>query len=235
MEKTVLVTGAGSGVGRAMAIRLVKEGWQVGLVGRREKLLQETAEMSGNSATTLVHACDVADETAVAQMTQAMLAKFGTIEVLVNAAGTNIPARSLTALSNADYRRVVEANMNGAFYCVQAFLPQMREHKSGTIVNINSVAGLKAGPVAGTAYAMSKFGMRALSEAINAEERSNGIRSCSIYPAEINTPIMDLRPNPPSQEARQQMLQPEDIVDCAMLVINLPARAWVEEIVIRPK
>ena len=88
--------------------------------------------------------------------------------------------------------------------------------------------------MAGAAYAISKFGMRGLNQAINAEEQKNGIRACAIFPAEINTPILDRRPTPPSSEARLQMLQSEDLADCIALVAMLPSRAVVEEITIRP-
>jgi NADP-dependent 3-hydroxy acid dehydrogenase YdfG len=119
--------------------------------------------------------------------------------------------------------------------CVQAFLPVMRARKSGTIVNIISDAGIRASGKAGVAYVASKFGLSGLNQSINAEERANGIRACAIYPGEINTPILDLRPNPPSPEARQIMLQAEDLAECVMLAINLPSRAIIEELVIRPR
>ncbi len=234
MQKVAVVTGAGSGVGQALAGRLAQEGWQLALVGRREATLLETAALCGE-ANTLVCPADVSDQKAVTAMAAQVLERFGAVELLVNSAGTNTPRRSFEQLSPEDYQQIMDINTNGAFWCVQAFLIEMRRQQHGTIINICSVAGLKAGPLSGVAYAMSKFGMRGLNEAINAEERQNGIRACAIYPGEINTPILDLRPVPPSPEVRLQVLQPEDVVACAMLAINLPARALVEEIVIRPR
>jgi NAD(P)-dependent dehydrogenase (short-subunit alcohol dehydrogenase family) len=125
--------------------------------------------------------------------------------------------------------------LNGAYYCVQAFLPSMRRQKSGTIVNIVSEAGKQANPKAGPAYVMSKFGLTGLTQSINCEERVNGIRACSVFPGDIDTPLLEKRPQPPPAEARAKMLQAEDVAACALLVIQLPERAVVDEIVIRPR
>jgi NAD(P)-dependent dehydrogenase (short-subunit alcohol dehydrogenase family) len=157
------------------------------------------------------------------------------VDALVNAAGTNTPERSLAALSMDDYHRLLHTNLDGAFYCVQAFLPAMRRQRAGTIVNISSVAGLRASPTAGVAYVMSKFGLNGLTHSINAEERANGIRACAICPGDVNTAILDLRPTPPSPEARQQIIQPEDVAQCVLLALSLPPRAVIEELVITPQ
>jgi NADP-dependent 3-hydroxy acid dehydrogenase YdfG len=161
-------------------------------------------------------------------------AGLGEVEALVNAAGTNTAARSLAVLSPDDYHQIVATNMHGAYYCVQAFLPAMRARGAGTIVNIASIAGLRASALAGAAYAMSKFGMAGLTQAINAEERQHGVRACAIFPGDINTPLLDRRPSPPSAEARARMIQPDDVARCAMLAITLPPRAVIEELVVTP-
>ncbi len=209
MIKTAVVTGAGSGVGQAIALALAKEGWRVAILGRRETALKET-------------------------MAAKVRGEIGDVEVLVNAAGTNTPARTLKELSLEKYRELVETNLTGAYLCVQAFLPRMRERRSGSIVNVVSDAGRQANPKAGVAYVISKFGMAGLTQSINVEERANGIRACSIFPGDIDTPILDKRPNPPPAEARQKMLRAEDIAECILLAIKLPPRAIVEEILIRP-
>ena len=156
------------------------------------------------------------------------------MEVLVNAAGTNAPRRALAVLSPEDYHEMINTNLNGAYYCVQAFLPGMRARRRGTIINIVSEAGKLASPKAGPAYVMSKFGLAGLNQSINAEERAHGVRACAIFPGDIDTPILDKRPQPPDAAARATMLQSEDIAECAWLCLNLPARAVVEEILIRP-
>src|SRR5687768_10944621 len=124
MITTAVVTGAGSGVGQAAAIALAREGWRVGIVGRRETTLKETASLAGADAKRLVISpCDISDPSAVEKMAAKVRAEIGDIEVLINAAGTNTPARSLKELSLEKYRELVETNLTGAYLCVQAFLP----------------------------------------------------------------------------------------------------------------
>jgi NAD(P)-dependent dehydrogenase (short-subunit alcohol dehydrogenase family) len=125
---------------------------------------------------------------------------------------------------------VLATNLHGAYYCVRAFLPSMRARGAGTIVNINSDVGKIARDLAGPAYVSSKFGLMGLTQQINAEERTRGIRACSICPRDINTPLLDKRPQPPSSEARARMLQPEDLAACVWLVATLPPRVVMDEI-----
>jgi NAD(P)-dependent dehydrogenase (short-subunit alcohol dehydrogenase family) len=179
--------------------------------------------------------CDVGDAAAVTRMAADVLARFGHVDVLVNAAGTNIPRRSWRELVHEDYHALMDANLHGAYYCIEAFLPGMRERGAGTVVNINSEAGRLASPKAGGAYAASKFGLAGLTQSLNAEERANGIRACSIFPGDIDTPILEKRPQPPTAEAREKMLRPEDIADCVKLAVTLPQRAVIEELLIRPR
>ncbi len=110
----------------------------------------------------------------------------------------------------------------------------MRTRQRGTFVFINSEAGLKASPKAGVGYVAAKFGLTGLAQSLNAEERPHGIRACSIFPGDIDTPILNHRPQPPSAEARAKMMQPEDVAACVWLAISLPPRAVVEELVVRP-
>jgi NAD(P)-dependent dehydrogenase (short-subunit alcohol dehydrogenase family) len=236
MSKIAVVTGAGSGVGRAVAIDLVKRGYRVALVGRREEALRETIVLAKAPAGTLLAvACDVGDEKQVAQMAIRVREQLGDPSVLVNSAGTNLIKRSLAELSVDDYRRVIDINLNGAFFCIHAFLPAMRSAGAGTIVNVVSDAGLTANRVSGAAYVASKFGLTGLTATINAEERRNGIRACAVFPGEINTPLLDRRPTPPPPEAREKMLDAQDVSACVMLAIDLPQRATVEQIVVRPR
>lgn len=236
MTKNAVVTGAGSGVGQAVALALVKQGWRVAIIGRRAETLNDTVAKAGNDHDKLIVCpCDIGQSTAVAQLGKDILARLGSVEVLVNAAGTNAPKRALEVLSLEDYHAMMDANLNGAYYITQAFLPAMRAQKSGTIVHIVSDAGKQASPKAGPAYVMSKFGLAGLTQSINAEERGNGIRACAIFPGDIDTPLLEKRPSPPPAEARARMMRAEDIAECAMLAINLPSRAIVEELIVRPR
>jgi len=231
-----LVTGAGSGIGRAVVLQLAAAGWRVALVGRRADALEATLAAAGPDPDRLLAcAADIADPEAVSRIARDVLARWGRVDALVNAAGTNTPRRALEVLSLADYHRLVATNLHGAYHCVQAVLPAMRAQGSGTIVNINSEAGLRANAKAGPAYIASKFALAGLTQAINTEERARGIRACSIFPGDVDTPLLDQRPNPPPPEARQRMLQPADVAACVWLALTLPPRAVVEELLVRPQ
>src|SRR4051812_40994864 len=235
-DRAAIVTGAGSGVGRAVALRLAEDGWAVAVVGRRAAALEETRSLAGPFADQLfVLPCDIADPKAVDEMVANALEETGgAVHALVNSAGTNTPRRALDVVSVEDYRDLLDVNLNGTFYCCRAVLPVMRKQGGGTIVNIVSDAGLIANAKAGPAYVASKFGVTGLTQSINAEERGRGIRACGIFPGDIDTPLLEKRPAPPPPEAREKMLRPEDVADCVLLAINLPSRAVVEQLLVRP-
>jgi NADP-dependent 3-hydroxy acid dehydrogenase YdfG len=232
--KAAIVTGAGSGVGRAVALRLAAEGWHVAVVARRAEQLRETAQLAGQGS---VHpyAYDVADPKAAPAVVEAMMKQFGGVHALVNSAGTNLPRRGLDVLSVEDFRHLVDVNLHGTFQFVHAVLPEMRKQGEGTIVNVVSDAGLIANAKAGAAYVASKFGVTGLTQSINAEERGHGIRATAVFPGDIDTPLLEKRPQPPGAEARAKMLQADDVAQCVMLAINLPQRAVVEQLLVRPR
>ncbi len=231
-----IVTGAGSGVGRATALKFAGEGWHVALLGRRTGSLAETIALAVPAARKRLAAlvCDLARTEAIDETVHEILRRFERVDVLVNAAGNNVPRRALGELSRADYAAIMDANVNGVFHLVQALLPTMRAQGGGTVVNIGSEAGLQASAKAGAAYVISKFGLTGFTQTINAEERPNGIRACCIFPGDINTPLLNKRPTPPPPEARTRMMQPEDIAECVWFAATLPARVTVEQILVRP-
>jgi len=235
-NSVVLVTGAGSGVGRAVALKFASEGWHVALVGRRPDALADTIRLAPTIARKRLVAfpCDIGDHAAVGKMSAAALARFGHVDAFVNAAGTNTPRRSWSELPLAAYHELMAANLHGPFHCVQALLPAMRARRTGTFVFINSEAGLKASPKAGVAYVASKFGLTGLAQSLNAEERPNGLRACSIFPGDIDTDLLNKRPTPPPAEARARMMRPEDVAACVWLAVSLPPRAVIEELLLRP-
>lgn len=228
----VVVTGAGSGVGRSVVEKFAAEGWQVALVGRRREPLDETTALVGADAADRCAAfvCDVGNADGVEAMARAVLERFGHVDVLVNSAGTNVRDRAFRNVSIDDWHLVLSTNLHGAFYCVRAFLPGMRARGAGTVVNINSDVGKLARDLAGAPYVASKFGLAGLTQQLNAEERANGIRACSIFPRDVNTPLLDKRPQPPPADVRARMVQPEDVAACVWLAATLPPRAIVEEL-----
>lgn len=234
-NKIALVTGAGSGIGQAVAETFAQEGAHVVSVGRtREKL--DSAKREAGETGVRIHprALDVSDRTAAKALVAATAAQFGAIDILVNNAGVNVPRRALSELSMDDFDKIVQVNLNGAFYLIHEVLPIMRERRDGLIINVSSIAGIRGSELGGAAYSASKFGMAGLSKTVGLEEGDNGIRSCLIYPGEVNTPILDSRPVVPDADQRARMLQPEDLAQAALLVATLHPRATIPELVISP-
>jgi NAD(P)-dependent dehydrogenase (short-subunit alcohol dehydrogenase family) len=232
--KTALVTGGGSGIGLAVARAFLAEGARVAITGRNEAKLQRAAEALDAGERLLWRAADVADPTQAAALVADCTNRLGHIDILVNNAGMNIKERTLHELTPERWQQMLGANLNGAFYCIHAVLPQMRERRAGVIININSISGKRSHPLGGIAYNAAKFGLRGLAMGLAAEEKDNGIRVSSIYPGEVNTPILEARPTAVSEERRRDMLQPEDVASVVLLIAALPARAAIPEVVIIP-
>ncbi len=233
-DRIVLITGGGSGVGLATAKGFLAVGAKVVITGRNPAKLQQAAEALQAGDRLLVQAMDVSNLHSVQHAMEFITGQWGAVQTLVNNAGMNVKERMMRELTPEAWQRMIATNLNGAFYCIHAVLPSMLEHKDGVIININSVSGKRAMPLAGTAYSASKFGMAALGIGLGAEERENGIRVTNIYPGEIDTAILDARPKPLTQEQRQQILKPEDVANAVLFVACLPAHVSIPELIIKP-
>lgn len=232
--KVAVVTGGGSGVGKATAALFLKEGAKVMIAGRDAgKLAAVAAELkAGDNLRT--QATDVTKAEQCQALVDAATKAFGRVDVLVNNAGTNIKDRTLRELTPETWDMMIRTNLDGAFYCTKAVLPQMFERKDGVIVNVVSVAGKRANPLGGAAYVAAKFGMGALGLVLAGEEKDSGVRVSNVYPGEIDTPILAARPRPVSEEQRAVILKPEDVADAVLFVASLPPRVSVPELVIKP-
>lgn len=230
-----IVTGASTGMGRAIAVALAEEGADLALVARSAERLQEArTNARAGSAEVLAFPGDVADQAFARQVVERVIERFGRLDILVNNAGTNTGHRNLADIPAADWRRVLETNLTGAFLFTRYALLPMRKAGKGLIINISSGAGLAPSGPAGVAYSASKHGIQSLTGSINAEERRHGIRACAIAPGETDTPNLDLRPLIPGKEARATMLRPEDIANAVRYVATQPEHVAVELIVINP-
>ena len=234
-EKTALVVGGATGIGEGIAVALASAGYQVAIAGRREEKLKEAASKYSGPGQLLYRSVDVSDRTSVSELVTWFSDQVGHVDVLANAAGINVPDRSMAQLSPDDWDKVMSINATGAYNILSAVLPGMRERKSGTVINISSVAGKRAIELAGVAYCASKFAMTAMGTLAGQEEAEHGIRITNVYPGEVDTPLLEQRPNPVSDEHRATMLQPEDIGKLVVTICDLPPRAHVPEIVVKPR
>jgi NADP-dependent 3-hydroxy acid dehydrogenase YdfG len=231
--KIALVTGGGSGIGAASAKALLEEGAKVAIAGRDQKKLDDVAKSLGNGV--LAVSADVADPKKVAALVKRVSDHFGgPIDILVNNAGTNLKERTFRELTVEAWDRLIRTNLDGAFYCIHAVFPAMLAKKDGCIINIVSIAGKRASPLGGIAYAASKFGQAALGIGLAAEEKDAGIRVCNIYPGEVDTPILVHRPQPITEDHRAKILRPEDIAEAVRFVAIQPRHVSIPELIIKP-
>lgn len=229
------ITGAGTGIGRAVAVALAEGGATVVLSGRRTEPLEDARRaIAAGGGTASVEALDVADRASVAAAGERILARHGRVDVLVNAAGFNVPKRHFRDLAGADFERVLATNLNGALYATLAVLAAMRARRDGLVVNVASWLGRWPGFLGGPAYAASKHAMAAMTHQLNIEEGVHGIRGCVVYPGEVATPILKTRPRPPSQAEMDRMLRPEDVARAVRFVAESPAHVCFNEIVVTP-
>lgn len=233
--KVAWITGAGSGIGEAAAFALAGAKASVVLSGRRSETLENVAmriRQSGGIAT--VAAGDLARPETAAAVVEAIEQQFGRLDILVNNAGGNIKARRWDQLTPTSIDSALAINLSAAFYCAAAALRLMRLHRDGVLIHTASWAGKFISPLSGAGYTAAKAGVVAMSQSLNMEEYTNGIRSTAILPAEVATPILDTRPIPPTNEERARMLQPNHLADLILYVASLPASVCINEIVISP-
>ena len=230
--QNAVVVGGGTGMGEAITLGLAKEGVKIIVAGRRQAKLEDVA--SKGDGNILPQSVDVADRESVKSLFNWVDEQFDQLHLLVNCAGANVPNRSMSELAPEDWDKLIKINATGAFNCMHYGLPLMRPHKTGLVINISSTSGKRAAPLGGVAYNASKFAMAALGTSATEDERKNGIRVTTIFPGEVDTPILDDRPVPPSAEHRAKILKPEDIADITLAVAKLPPLAHVPELVIKP-
>ena len=232
--KTALVTGGGTGIGWAVARALATAGCRVAISGRREEVLHAALEQWTGDPPIQARAADVSDRESVDRLVAWTCAEVGPIDILVNSAGINIRTRTMAEMTPDQWDQILAVNVTGAYNMMYAVLPRMRTRGDGLIVNISSVAGKRALALGGIAYCASKFAMTALGTSVGNEVAPDGVRITNVYPGEVNTPILENRPAPVSDQRKALMLQPEDVGAMVLSIACLPPRAHVAELVIKP-
>jgi len=233
--KVVWITGAGSGIGEAAARLLAGAGATVVLTGRREEELKRVAaeiERAGGRA--LVMPGDIGKAERAQALASNIEKEAGRVDVLFNNAGLNIRERSAATLEPAGIDALINANLAAAAYCSMAVMPRMRMRGDGLLIHTASWLGRYPHRLGGPLYNATKHAIVAMSQSINMEEFRNGIRSCVICPGEVATPVLDNRPVPVEPAERAAMLRPEDIAEIVLMIVRLPARLCLNEILISP-
>jgi 3-oxoacyl-[acyl-carrier protein] reductase len=224
-----VVTGAGRGIGAAIAIQLAKLGASAVLCGRTVDQLELTAKAiaeAGGKAE--VVPCDVSDLKSVETAAKRVEALFGRVDILVNNAGIGGFGGPLHQLAPESWDAILNTNLRGVFYTTRAFAPMMISVRSGHIINISSLAGKNALPN-GAAYAASKWGLNGLSYSMAEELRVHNIRVAVICPGSTNT---DLSPHAGKDQSK--MLQPDDVAHAVAMLVTQSPQSFVSEILMRP-
>jgi len=233
--KTIIVTGASSGFGEAIAISCAEAGANLSLVARRAERLEAVAEAArAKGAQALVCPADVSDDSQIHAALEKTRAAFGPVDVLVNNAGFNHTERSIADTSAAQWRELMDVNLTSAFIFTKAVLPEMKDRGDGLIINLASRAGMYPSLLAGVGYSASKIGMEALNTVTNEEGNPYGVRACLLNPGAGNPPIMDRRPVQPSRAAKTRMIQSEDIAATVVFPASLPPRVHINFLSVMP-
>ncbi|QDV68674.1 putative oxidoreductase [Rosistilla carotiformis] len=233
-DKVAVVVGGGTGIGAGIARGFAEAGCRVVIAGRRIETLQTFADSIASPHPIAVRSADVADRESVDSLFAWVAETIGPVDIVCNAAGINIATRSMAQMQPEQWDQVLAINATGGYNVMNAVLPAMRARRDGLIINISSIAGKRAIQLGGIAYCASKFAMTAMGTAASNEVRDEGVRITNVYPGEVNTPLLDKRPNPVSQEHRDSILQPEDFGALMVSIASLPPRAHVPEIVLKP-
>jgi len=224
--KTAIVTGAGKGIGKALALALAKEGVHVGLIARGEKDLEQVAnEISAMGVKATYHHADVSNRHEVETAVQHIQKKLGPIDILINNAGTGKFGKFLE-LTPEDWEYQVRVNLFGVYHVTRAVLQEMIDRKTGDIVNVSSTAGLR-GAALTSAYSASKFGVMGLTESLMQEVRKHNIRVTAMAPSTVVTDLA-IQSNLINNN-EEKLMHPEDFAELVIAQLKLNRRVFVKD------
>jgi NADP-dependent 3-hydroxy acid dehydrogenase YdfG len=233
--KTAVVTGAGSGMGRKIALSLAEVGAHVVLCGRRAAPLTALAEEIGAAGgSARIAPLDITDSAAIRALVSELEVETGGVDLLINNAGSASSVLNARWLSEEEFVSTLNVNLTAVFTFSQAVLPAMLARGAGTIITVSSLAAVNPNLLGGAAYGAAKAGVRNFMGFMHNTYRHLGLRSICILPGEADTPILNNRARPPLPEERARMLAPEDVAAAVLLCATLPDRATVPELHICP-
>lgn len=227
--QAALVTGAGRGIGAAIARKLADLGAAVVLCGRTRASLDATASViTGGGGTATPLPCDVTSIESVAAAADTIQRTHGKLDILVNNAGVGAFAGPLHEMTPETWEKVLNTNLRGVFYLIRAFAPMMIKTGRGHIINISSLAGKNSLPN-GAAYAASKWGLNGLSYSVAEELRSHNIRVSVLCPGSVDTEL-----SPHSGKNPSKMLKPDDVAHVVAMLVQQEPQSFVSEVLLRP-
>jgi 3-oxoacyl-[acyl-carrier protein] reductase len=227
--QVALVTGAGRGIGAAIAQRLASMGATVVLCGRTIKTLEATASaISSTGGQSRVEQCDVTNLVSVDALAAKVARSFKRLDILVNNAGLGSFSTPLHEMTPETWEKILNTNLRGIFYCIRAFAPMMIRAESGHIINISSLAGKNPVPN-GAAYSASKWGLNGLSYSVAEELRAYQIRVSVVCPGSVETEL-----SPHAGKDAQKMLQSEDVAHVVAMLVTQAPRSFASEVLLRP-
>ena len=233
--KVALITGAGTGIGRSAALMFAEEGAELVIAGRRKAPLdQVVAEITAAGGKATAMSTDMEDQASVEALADYALEKHGRIDILVNNAGHSSKVRSARWISREEWDSVIAVNASGPAMLTKSLLPAMLEAGEGTVILVSSMAALRGGLLGGIAYGPAKAAAKNYMDSLRGELRQRGIRATTIYPAEVDTPILNNRPLVPDAEARSTMMGPEDIAEGLLLAAPLPSPTLTAALTLPP-
>ncbi|MHC0441130.1 3-ketoacyl-ACP reductase [Flavobacterium sp. 3-210] len=224
-NKTALITGAGKGIGKAIAIALAKEGVNLILIARTQADIDQLADQVNNlGVKSLAVAADVSDINSINEAVEKALAEFKNIDILINNAGIASFGKFLE-LEPSDWEKIIQVNLMGTYYTTRAVIPNMIERQTGDVINISSTAGLNGNPLT-SAYSASKFAVLGLTDSLMQEMRKHNIRVSALTPSTVATDLaIDLNLTDGNPE---KVMQSEDIAELLIAQLKLNRRVFIK-------
>jgi len=229
-RKIAIVTGGTRGIGRAIAERLLREGARVAICGRTQPTVDQAVSEMTTLGDVFGHPADVTRDAQVAEFFAAVDRRFGALDLLVNNAGAGV-FRKVGEMSPEEWRRNIDLNLNGTFYCCREALPRFTQRGGGFIVNISSLAGKNAFS-GGAGYNAAKAGVNLFTEALMLDHRYDNIRVASIMPGSVDTAFAGRNERQASDSS--WMIAPEDVAETVALILRMPERTMISRIEMRP-
>jgi NAD(P)-dependent dehydrogenase (short-subunit alcohol dehydrogenase family) len=224
-----VVSGAGSGLGREIALELARRSYSLALLGRRQAPLEETLDLAGAREGSLILPCDVRDAVALERCAEEIRSRWGAADLVVPAAGV-VSIAPVEETTPDDFAAILDTNLTGVFLLVRALLPAMKARGRGWIIPLLSVAARRGFP-GWSAYCASKWGLAGLVAALREELRGTGVRITALYPGATDTPIWD---HLPGEWNRASMVPPREVARALGYVLDSDPAALVEEVHLGP-